>query len=195
MRSFNCDYYHLNKDNKLCKNANKSCWASINNYITVDNDKRITITLLESKKDHIYIDNYIEPQITDEQRKRLIYLINKITPCKFVNIEGKVYIEYKKIKGYDNNLILLNFIRNLWCVGHSGFNYKGFFNDLLKRKLRNQDYLVFIMTHFKNNIVDPPAYQDHSNIIGNIIPKTKEELLSYTGYSTKEFLTSKSKSL
>lgn len=200
MRDYGCVYYHLDKDNNLVKNNNISCWKGIDKSYTFSmhaniNGKYQKIDLLKSKKDYIYITNYIQPEVTDQQRKRLLYLINKITSCKFIKIKNVVYIEYKMIEGYDNNLILLNFIRNLWCIGDKGFDYKGFFNSILNPKPRNQDVLIYIMNCFKNNIITPPNYQDHSNIICNIIPKTKDELLSYKGKSTKEFLQIKSKSL
>ena len=64
MRSYGCHIYHL-KSGNLIPNSNNACWAGLNKNHYLGKD--------------IYIDKYIESEITDKQRKRIIYLLNKIT--------------------------------------------------------------------------------------------------------------------
>lgn len=181
MRSYDCYVFHL-KNKKLTLNPNNACWAGVQNsrisYIEVD---------IETK-DYIYIDKYIEQEITDIQRKRIVYLVNKITDCKFVTIDNKVYIEYKLLNNHSSNLLLFNFIRILWYKNES-FNNKQFFIDICKPKPRNLDYLEFMMTCIKNNVGGSSfGYGNHSFVYNNIIPKTKEMLLKYTGNTMQTFL-------
>src|SRR5690349_1875805 len=117
MRNYQCYIYHL-QNNKLIKNSNNSCWAGLNRKIFTD-DYGKNIILDIKTKDYIYIDQYIEPEITDKVRKRIVYLINKITPCKFILIDNKIYIRYKLLKNHYSNLLLLNFIRILRSEEHT----------------------------------------------------------------------------
>jgi len=59
MRSYECYIYHLN-NNKLIQNSNYFCWAGLKNS--------------KYYNTNIYIDKYIETEITDKQRKRIVYL-------------------------------------------------------------------------------------------------------------------------
>ena len=187
MRDYTCYIYHL-QDNKLVQNSNQSCWAGLNRKFYYDKDSK-EIQLDTKTKDYIYIDQYIQPQITDKQRKRIVYLLNKITSCKFITIEKKRYIQYKLLKNHYSNLLLLNFIRILWYKNRS-FNNEQFFIDICKPKPRNLDYLEFMMICIKNNVdnKDSWGYGDHSFVYKNIIPKTKEMLLKYTGKDMSMFL-------
>ena len=187
MRDCSCYIYHF-QNNQLIQNSNQACWAGLNrvNY----NDKNGKQIKLDSKtKDYIYIDKYIEKEITDKQRKRIVYLLNKITPCKFKIIENIKYIQFKLLKNHYSNLLLLNFIRILWYKNGS-FNNEQFFTDICKPKPRNLDYLEFMMTCIKNNVYSGGNwdYGHHSFVYLNIIPKTKEMLLKYTGNSMQTFL-------
>lgn len=175
MRGYNCYIYHLQKNNKLIENSNNACWAGLNNSQYLGKD--------------IYIDKYIEPEITDKQRRRIVYLLNKITLCKFTTIENVKYIQFKLLNNHYSNLLLLNFIRILWYKNGS-FNNEQFFIDICKPKTRGLDYLEFMMTCIKNNVEsnDSWNYGDHSFVYKNIIPKTKEMLLKYTGKSMQTFL-------
>ena len=174
MRGYECYVYHL-QDKKLIPNSSTACWAGVkyDKYLGKD----------------IYIDKYIEPEITDIQRKRIVYLVNKITPCKFVTIDDKIYIRFKLLNNHYSNLLLLNFIRILWYKNQS-FNNEQFFIDICKPKSRNLDYLEFMMTCIKNNVTDTESwyYGDHSFVYKDIIPKTREMLLKYTGNSMQAFL-------
>ena len=82
MRRYNCYIYHL-QNKKLVKNSINACWAGLNKS--------------EYLGKNIYIDKYIEPEITDKQRKRIVYLLNKITPCKFTTIKNVKYIYWLNI--------------------------------------------------------------------------------------------------
>ena len=189
MRDYSCYIYHF-QNNQLIQNSNQACWAGLNrvNY----NDKNGKQIKLDSKtKDYIYIDKYIEKEITDKQRKRIVYLLNKITPCKFTTIENVKYIQFKLLNNHYSNLLLLNFIRILWYK-NKGFNNDQFFIDICKPKTKGLDYLEFMMTCIKNNVNNAPKerwyYGDHSFVYLGIIPKTKEMLLKYTGNSMQTFL-------
>jgi hypothetical protein len=174
MRGYDCHKYHLiNKE--LVKNSNTACWAGLNKSEYLGKD--------------IYIDKYIEPEITDKQRKRIIYLLNKITPCKFKTIKNVKYIQFKLLKYHYSNLLLLNFIRILWYKNKI-FNNEQFFIDICKPKTKGLDYLEFMMTCIKNNVESNDSWNhgDHSFVYANIIPKTKEILLEYTGSSMQNFL-------
>jgi len=110
MRCYDCYIYHF-QNNQLIQNSNQACWAGLNrvNY----NDKNGKQIKLDSKtKDYIYIDKYIEKEITDKQRKRIVYLLNKITPCKFVTIEKVKYIQYKLLSNHYSNLELITQAEN-----------------------------------------------------------------------------------
>ena len=176
MRGYECYKYHLiNKE--LVTNSNTACWAGLNKVEYLGKD--------------IYIDKYIEPEITDRQRKRIVYLLNKITLCKFTTIENVKYIQFKLLNNHYSNLLLLNFIRILWYKNKS-FNNDRFFIDICKPKTKGLDYLEFMMTCIKNNVNNVPKkswyYGDHSFVYNDIIPKTKEMLLKYTGDSMQTFL-------
>lgn len=187
MRSYSCYIYHL-QDNKLIQNSNTACWAGLKNNPVFTNIKCEKIKLDFKTKDFIYINGYIEPEITDTQRKRIVYLVNKITECKFVTIDDKVYIKYKLLNNHYSNLLLLNFIRILWYKNES-FNNEQFFIDICKFKVKNLDYLEFMMNCIKNNVEGSSfGYGNHSFVYDNIIPKTKEMLLKYTGMSMRNFL-------
>jgi len=187
MRGYNCYIYHL-ENNKLVQNNNTACWAGLNSRSFRNIDCKL-IKLDNKTKDYIYIDQYIEPEITTIQRKRIIYLINKITPCKFIMINNKIYISYKLLKNHYSNLLLLNFIRILWYKNGS-FDNEQFFIDICKPKTRNLDYLEFMMNCIKDNVDNASSwsYGNHSFVYQNIIPKTKEMLLKYTGTSMQTFL-------
>jgi len=174
MRGYECYKYHLiNKE--LIKNLNHACWAGLDKSEYLGKD--------------IYIDKYIEPEITDKQRKRIIYLLNKITPCKFTTIKNVKYIQFKLLKYHYSNLLLLNFIRILWYKNES-FNNEQFFIDICKPKTRKLDYLEFMMICIKNNVDNNNSYGlgGHSFVYKDIIPKTKEMLYKYTGNSMQTFL-------
>ena len=82
MRDYSCYFYHL-ENNKLIQNSNTACWAGLNReYGKYYNKKYEPIILDVKTKDYIYIDRYIEPEITDKQRKRIVYLIRSSLEAK-----------------------------------------------------------------------------------------------------------------
>lgn len=195
MRGFQCDYYIKDKNNELTKEGiNKlgnfaiynSCWSSLQQL---------------PAGSFIYIDNY-ETEETKDSIDLLLKLVNEITPCSIVNIKDKDYIEYKLLEHYDQNLILLNFIRNLWNepgIGHlegkgAPFvpDYSTIFFDVLK-KTRYKDPLKKL-THankkasvnYKLNGYGP----GHSNVQGYDELKIKDvkSLMDFKGNSTRTFL-------
>ena len=194
MRDYGCYIYHL-ENKKLVQNNNQACWNGLNlsNYRKFDKklNQPITIILDDKTKDYIYIDKYIEPEITTPQRTRIVYLINKITPCKFIMINDTIYIQYKLLKNHYSNLLLLNFIRILWYKNRT-FNNEQFFIDICKPKTKGLDYLEFMMTCVKDNVENTSGsswgYGDHSFVYKGIIPKTKEMLYKYTGNQMHTFL-------
>ena len=179
MRGYECYVYHL-KNNKLIANNNNACWAGLNKS--------------EYFNTNVYIDQYIELEITNKQRKRIVYLINKITLCKFTTIKKVKYIQYKLLNNHHSNLLLLNFIRILWYKNKS-FDNEQFFIDICKPKPKKLDYLEFMMICIKNNVSyisnSSWLYGNHSFVYKDIIPKTKEMLYKHAGNSMQIFLQSK----
>ncbi len=78
----------------------------------------------------IHIDKY-QDEVTEKYVKLLVGIINEIQPCSLVEAGKKTYISYKIIGIYNNDLILLNFIRNLWHEHKAGYA-AGFFTELKK---------------------------------------------------------------
>lgn len=187
MRDYDCYIYHL-QDKKLVQNSNQACWAGLRNGRFRNYETREIIVLDNRTKDYIYIDKYIQSEITTQQRSRIVYLINKITPCKFIMIGDKTYIRYKLLENHYSNLLLLNFIRILWYRNGS-FDNEQFFIDICKPKTKGLDYLEFMMQCIKNNVSSNSwHYGNHSFVYPDIVPKTKEVLYEYTGKSMQYFL-------
>lgn len=91
----------------------RACWSTLQWYINQG-----VKTILIDKYTADETQNYI---------KLIVDTINKIQPCKLVTIGKKTYIEYTLIGHYNNDILLLNFIRNLWyeqSPGHSVFFFK-----------------------------------------------------------------------
>lgn len=198
MRSFSCYYNHL-ENGKLVQNQNTACWAGLSlqyryykKVKPVENNGsyQLPIQLDELTKDYIYIEQYIEEDVSKKVRDRMVYLVNKITECKYIKINNIIYIKYKLLKNHYNNLLLLNFIRTLWSKQGSSFNTEKFFTDICERKPRNLDYLEFMMICVRDNVITGGRfnYGDHNFVYPNIIPKTKDDLLKYTGSSMSNFL-------
>lgn len=176
MRGFQCHIYHLNGKNELIKNSNTVCYAGIRHY---------------TPKTEIYIEQYEEPEITLVERKRLIKLVNKITPCSFVTIDNRNFIKFQMLHSYDSSLVVLNFIRNLWYPGAA--HDKGYDNKLFFEKLKDKTYKdPLSKICYANKLACEKAFysQGHSNIHrgASLKIKTVEELKKYNGSSTSGFL-------
>lgn len=194
MRGYDCFYYHY-ENKELVKNSATACWAGLSNQFRKKEkgtSNTLQIVLDEKTKNFIYISDFNFDELEDNDRKRMVYLVNKINHCKFVKIKGIVYIEYALLKNHYQNLLLLNFIRCLWYKAGS-FDNENFFIDICKRKPKNLDYLEFMMTCIKKNVSKSNtwSYGDHNFVYADIIPKRKELFLQYTGMSMMEFLQSK----
>lgn len=217
MRGYNC-YFKVKLKNIdfLFSSTNISCWAGLNNlYISKKHQipeiqeklNKINLVIpgifngyntewlafnINELKEHlengsIYIEDY--ETITSNYIPLLIEYINKITPCEIVKIQDKSFIKYKLIENYDNNLILLNFIRNLW---HSPIkDYSTLFFENLK--MSNKEDALEALTESnklackKLEIRNSPG---HSNVHDYDLLKIKktEELFKYKGNTTKGFL-------
>lgn len=135
--NYGCHYYaFINK--VFTRNGNGACWAGIQVYVVPNQPK------------YIYITDY-DNEHTRKYQKLLISLINEITPCTFLTRQKVKYIKYELMSGgYNKNLVLLNFIRNLWSN---------------PRYSENIDYTkIFFETLEKSNKKDPLEMLMEANI-------------------------------
>lgn len=181
MRSFGC-YLHQYIDGVFKRNSNTACWAG-------------TKYLCGKENDEIYISAFREPE-TEQHIELLVDLINQITPCSLTTVNNDEYIKFKLLPTFDQSLILLNFVRNLWHSPNVMYTStptsysKEFFEALLASE--SEDPLARLT--LANKIACKKTAMKsvgHSNChIGDTLrEKTKEELLAYKGTSTQLFLT------
>jgi hypothetical protein len=194
MRGFQCYYYRMRDNNKLIAEGNRSCWAGINNecyFYDKIQKERIVFKLLPENKDDIFIDQFKVTcgTVSEKDIKRVVHLINKITPCKLVKIKKKQYIKYRKVGYYYSDLLLLNIIRMLWYQPKR-FNMEEYYKSIHDRF--KGDPLIFLMERIKNQVDESAtagySYGDHSCIYKNIVPKTKQQLLDYKKGSMENFI-------
>lgn len=179
MRSYSC-YYFRYENKHFNQNSNTACWRGLGDYWLKDTKE-------------IYIKDFKYKE-TEEYIPLLISIINKITPCELVLIGSINYIKYTLFTDrYDNNLVLLNFIRNLWCQQTRFEKYNVNFLKALESVKDSKDGLVALS--YANVIslqnVNMAYSPGHSNIYPKTIVKTTKELSEYKGNSTREFLTTK----
>jgi len=195
MRNYKCYFYYRSKDNLiLYPSSNEACWAGISDRIAYTPCKSKLVNKDLYDTNYIYIKNYIQPEVSEIDRNRIVYLINKIVECSYIVIDDVKYIKVKLLDNYDSNLIFLNIIRMFWY--HPGyFNIAQYYKDIHKRRSKNEDSLSFLLKCIKDNVSDTKnklngyeSYGDHSIIYENIKIKTTKDLLNYQGYSTKLFL-------
>lgn len=180
MRGFNCYYYNGTQEKReLDRNYNISCWAGIK-------IKYGSTHLVNT----IYIDEFND-DLTKEYQELLISIINEITPCEIIKEKNVELIKIKLLKTYDQCLIILSFIRYLWC------NYGKFNNILFFETLKNDTTYTEPLERLTHaNILASAScsgyYGDHSNSVkpsdGKI--KNTKQLLEYKGLSTQKFLKS-----
>lgn len=121
---------------------------------------------------------------TKKYRKLLVSLINKITPCK---IKGaKIY--YTPIEGYDNNLILLSFIRNLWHEPKAGYTKK-FFEALKKSDLKDPLERLTFANKEACEEDNYPAGHCNCHKKSKLKIKSTKDLIGKKLVSTQHFLT------
>lgn len=189
--NFRCNYYHKIQ-NKLVKNNNQVCWAGLKNYdfLTPESEKAWRNQIFKLEEEIIYIDFSEKLKfVTKKNIDLLIKIINNITPCCLVQIDNKEYISFNLLKTYDQNLILLNFIRNIWYSPFTSYS-EVFFEELKKSRLKDP-----LSKLTKANILacekNPyPRSMGHSNVHDSddlVICKTKD-LLAYEGILTYNFL-------
>lgn len=188
--TYGCTYYFYN-NNKFCSNTNKACWAGIKYRTAFYNFKNI---------DSIYIDFNTRYKELNPYIKRIVSLINNITPCSIVrnkekkainccnysqNLNCKYLIKYTFIKKdninefYAINLTLLNFIRMLW-YDPQYLDIDKYKEIVLKRVTPGKDSLWFLMNCIKECVIEGNNrvnYGNHSCVYKNIIPKSKKWLL------------------
>lgn len=197
MRGFQCEYFIKDEKNELSKvyttkqggkhNIHNACWASTRSLPAG--------TLL-------YIEGF-QDEKTQSEIDRLVQTINEITPCKVVTIKNKEYIEFQMLQTYDQSLVLLNFIRNLWHIpGGSIYNittrkneiqfpnYTETFFSVLK-KSRYKDPLKRLTKANLEACPEKAQSVGHSNVHAKerLKIKSTKDLLSFTGASTLIFLT------
>lgn len=210
MRSFDCLYY-IKHYKKLHQITNKACWAGVKHFDKnikptslwgrVVNDESINLKLKKS----IYIDSYIDP-LTEMYIEPLLNIINQITLCKLEEIDKKVYIKYDLLETYDQNLILLNFIRNLWHTpGGNNFTLytTKFFENIVNNPLKHKDP-ISLLTWANKDAAEELATKvqylgspGHSNMhdYKRLIVKDLPDFLEFDYNGTSTFLTTLSKKL
>jgi hypothetical protein len=180
MRDIRC--YHFRKDGeKMIPNSNSSCWAGIKSYL-IDGTKLM------------YISKFRKPA-TEKYIPLLLRVINKITPVKLVTINNVEYIEFKLLKTYDQNVVLLNFIRNLWDEPVAEYT-KTFFETLENSKFKDMLAKLCNANIHASKHYTSKYRPGHSNCLSygqNGFLKVTQDLLEYKGNNTNEFLTTPSK--
>lgn len=191
MRGYECHYFFMSNNGELYKASNHACWGGMKGKAYLPDIVPLQYAPENDySTEYIYVDQYIQNEVSDKDRKRLVYLINFITPCKFVTIKKKKYIKIKLVDGYDKNLVILNFIRGLWYLP-TNFDMEQFYKDIHKRRSKGKDALEFLLECLRDNVkLDGTYYGDHSSIYKYIKPKTIEKLFNFKGHSVKDFLCS-----
>lgn len=156
-----------------------ACFAPLNN---VKENEIVGIYKVNQKETSQYIE-------------LIVQLINKITDCKY-DAENDC-IEYKMLKGFNRNLILLNFIRYLWFSPLNNEASTVFFKKLsdLFNNTNINDPLVLltIANRYTAKVigyVETPTHCNYYHYSYLQIRKTNE-LLNCNFNSTKQFLCSK----
>lgn len=169
-RSYSCFYFAYNRKTKeLTRNNNSSCWAGYSYY------SNYNLKNLKTPK-VIYISDYKEWSSVSAH-KQMVYIINKITPCREIKIKDKWYIAYRAIgedvsECYGIDLVLLNYIRTLWNESNGCKDTESFLEDL-ELYDDSQDPLYFLMELTKEYNTKREYGYNHSNFGQCIIPKNK----------------------
>lgn len=186
------DYSHFLTEDEIKTIGNRFIYLTVLNNNNTSNDWSFYKSMKDCIIEHdiIYIEQFTFPK-TSHNIPLLLSLINKITPCEIVKINDVEYIRYKLIKTYDQNLILLNFIRNLWNAEIKGYNELFFM--YLKEGSSYQDPLEILTDANKKACVNicTKYSPGHSNIhLANELKiKNTKQLLGYKGLTTEKFLT------
>lgn len=181
MRNYNC-YIYTKNGKDLERNSNTACFAGIKFY---------------APETTVYISQFRQPE-TEQYIDLIVTIINKITPCQIIKINNEEYIEFKLLNTYDQSLILLNFIRNLWNKISKDFyekNEKKFYNieffEILKNYKKYREPLKRLTYANKKACeIFKLGYTGHSNVFehSTLKIKTTKELLNFKGLYIKNFL-------
>ena len=192
MRGYQSHIFHLEKKLPI-KNSSNACFAVVIQYY--ENAESIACKLVGNKK-FIYISTYTEKE-TEKYIPLLINIINKITTCKIVKFENESYIQFKLLNTYNQSLILLNFIRNLWySVAISCYNEKIYNIDFFEILESSVDYkdplerLTFAnLQACKINNINRSLGHCNAHSFASLKIKKTKDLLEYKDPSTMKFLT------
>lgn len=204
MRSFSCHYYKFEKE-KLVKNSNSACWAGLRRYESTENpdgNYGARKYIIQEDYNTIYIDEFEVPR-TKDHIDRLVKIVNEITPCELVTINKKKYIKFKMLETYDQSLVVLNFIRNLWYepipymtsskeyAEKEGLYTDAFFETLKKSRFKDPLKKLTKANKVACEKAGAKSYYGHSNfnIASKLNIKETSQLLKYKGESTSGFLT------
>lgn len=207
MRTFSCHYYKLDEKEKLVKNSNSACWAGLRRYeVSKKPDGNLNYGsgkyVMQEDYNTIYIDEFEMPR-TKDHIDLMVKIVNEITPCELVTINKKKYIKFKMLKTYDQSLVVLNFVRNLWfepipfMTGSKEYNAKvGLYTDTFFETLKKSRFKDPLKKLTRANKVacekaGAKSYYGHSNfnIASKLNIKETSQLLKYKGESTSGFLT------
>jgi hypothetical protein len=177
MRNYSCYYYRYDRKNKkLISNKNTACWSYLDHFSENYWAKEFN-TVFKRNPDIIYVSNYIEKDLDEKYRKQLIYILNKITPCREIVYNGVNYLAVRLIHHdwYDNNLVILNWIRGLWHE-QATLDVNKFYTMIMEYK--DEDDPLYFLMNCNKKCYNLSKYGNfnHSNVGEGIIPKNKEQL-------------------
>ena len=206
MRLFNC-FVSIIHEGKVKASHTNACWSMLSQYwffwLTAENVPN------GWHFDEILISQFDEPE-TRGYQSLLVNIINDITPCAFEIHNGSRYIKYKMLVPpglkfenyvyshanpiphdamYEQNLVLLHFIRYLWNQPVAGFTKRFFqylelcdYPDPLSR-------LTWTNQSAVKDCCSPYSSPGHSAIHPGLIIKKKDQLLNWSGGTCTAFLT------
>ena len=176
-------------DGKLIECSNKVCWAGLRYNFNYDLILNANFDKFEFAT--IYIGDY-DRNSTREYQDVLVSTINEITPCQKEMIEGKELIKLKLLKTYDQSLIILNFIRNLWYDPLPSYALDFFVALMIaNHDMTFKDPLSRLLWANKEACKHAIYSCGHSNVHkpNKLKIKTVPQLLGYMGDDTYRFLT------
>ncbi len=188
MRGYQCYVHHL-RNGVMEQNGNTACFAGLTGYY-IPNAKDQEVNM-------VYI-TQIRTKETEKYLELLIRTINKITLCELVTINKQKYIKFQLLPSYDQSLVLLNFIRNLWCnpiqygIKTVSIPYHKTFFEVLARSRRTDPLIKLTLANKKAcELANFRGSLGHSNCheYNRLKLKKTEELMNYKGNSTYIFLT------
>lgn len=182
---------------KFEKAMASACWSMLN-YTAFFKPGLNGGYSLFAEKD-IWVGRFVEPE-TAEFVPEVVATINEITPCVLEErvgvLSSEPLIRVRLLKTYDQSLILLNFIRNLWHDPSQMAGYGRTFGQKLReaRALYSDPLARLTWANREACQKHPYPYGSpgHSNCHRpkELKVKTARELLDWNGTSTYTFLTS-----